>query len=129
MRSHPALFRLTFLLPDGAVAPSGFHQPSPEGCALAITWPLTAITGPSRKAVFDHASRLLRDTCRHLPPTSIAAALQTPARPAATDSWSIIVGADVAFSPTGLDAEFPVPETSQPPPKPRLKLVGERRGA
>lgn len=122
------LYRLSFLLPDGASAPAGFHQPSPEGCALQVTWPLVLIIGPSRGAVFDHASRLLRVTCRHLPPTAVAANLVTGARPAGQDAWTIIVGADVAFSPTGLDPEFPSQPLQRPPP-PRLRLVGEERGA
>lgn len=124
MAAHPITpYRLSFLLPGGATAPSGFHQPSPEGCALSVSWPLVLITGPSRKAVFDHASRLLRITCRHLPPTSIAATLVTPARPPGQDAWSIIVGADVAFSPTSLDPEFPIPPFERPPPRARLRLI------
>ncbi|MGY3393461.1 hypothetical protein ACVWW6_006052 [Bradyrhizobium sp. USDA 3311] len=128
MRPAPEAFRLTFLLPDGAAALSGFHQPSPEGCALDVRWPLVAIAGPSRKAVFDHAARLLRASCRHLPPTSVSAYLTTPAQPAGRDAWSIAVNADVSFSPTGLDAEFPIPPTGQPPPR-RLHLVEGGRGS
>jgi hypothetical protein len=107
MRSHPDLYRLTFLLPAGANARPGTHQPSPDGCALTVRFPLVEIMGPSRGAVFEHAARLLRLACRGLPPLSIASVLATPARPAGRDSWSIIVGADVAFSPTGLDPSFP----------------------
>lgn len=114
MRSHPDLFRLTFLLPDGADARPGTHQPSPEGCALTVRFPLVEISGPSRGAVFDHAARLLRLACRDLAPLSIASVLACPARPAAHDAWSIIVGADVAFSPTALDPEIPA---ARPPPQ------------
>jgi hypothetical protein len=121
MRSHPGSFQLTFLLPDGAAAVPGFHQPSPEGCSLAIAWPLVTIAGPSRRAVFDHATRLLRASCRHLPAASIAARLTTLGRPAGSDAWSIAINADVSFSPTGLDAEFPG-QLAQPPPL-RLEVI------
>ena len=126
MRPHPEACRLTFLLPDGAAVIAGFHQPSPDGCALDVTWPLVNIRGPSRRAVFDHASRLLRVACQHLPPTSIAASLVAADSPAGRDAWCIIVGADVAFSPTGLGAEFPRPELPKPEiaqPPPRLALI------
>jgi hypothetical protein len=106
MRSPPASFRLSFLLPAGADACSGSHRPSPEGCLLHVTAPLVEIAGPSREAVFEHAARFLRVSCRGLR-TSLAARLQTPARPSGTDTWSIILGADVAFSPTSLDPHFP----------------------
>lgn len=127
MRPAPEPLKLTFLLPDGAAVTPGFHQPSPEGCALAVAWPLIEISGPSRRAVLDQAARLLRLSCRHLPPLSIAAFLTTPGRPAGRDSLTIIVGADVAFSPTGLDPEFP----SEPPARPpaALRLVEGGRGS
>jgi hypothetical protein len=128
MRSHPGSFQLTFLLPGGAAAVPGFHQPSPEGCALAVAWPLVTISGPSRRAVFDHATRLLRLSCQHLPATSIAARLVTPGRPAGSDAWSIAVNADVSFSPTGIDPEFPGPEREHPPPR-RLAVVDGGRSA
>lgn len=126
MRCAPHCFSLTFLLPDGAAVTPGFHQPSPEGCALNVAWPLVEIAGPSRKAVFDHATRLLRLACRHLPPTPIAANLATPGRPSARDSWTIAVNADVSFSPTGIDPEFPLPASGAPPP---LRLVEGGRGS
>ncbi|MCK1501476.1 hypothetical protein [Bradyrhizobium sp. 188] len=128
MRPAPQSFKLTFLLPGGAAVTPGFHQPAPDGCALDVRWPLVEISGPSRRAVFDHATRLLRLSCRHLPPTAISAQLVTPARPAGRDAWSIIVGADVAFSPTGLDPEFPRPELAQPPPR-RLEVIEGGRGS
>lgn len=128
MRPAPEPFKLTFLLPDGAAATPGFHQPSPEGCALAVSWPLVEISGPSRRAVFDHTARLLRHACRHLPPTSIAAVLGTPGRPAARDPVNIIVGADVAFSPTGLDPDFPTEPPARPPPR-RLEVIAGGRSS
>lgn len=106
MRCHPGSFRLTFLLPAGAKASPGTHQPSPDGCVLTVTFPLAEILGPSREATFEHAARLLRVACRGQR-CAIAATLETPARPAVRDSWSIIVGADIAFSPTSLGPHFP----------------------
>jgi hypothetical protein len=124
MRCHPGLYRLSFLLPAGARCDSGSHQPSPDGCLLHVTFPLAEIVGPSREAVFEHATRLLRVSCSGLPPLSIAARLSTPGRPVGTDTWSIIVGADIAFSPTSLDPHFP----RRPQPPPDLEVVsGGRR--
>lgn len=115
MRSHPGSYRLSFLLPAGAVACSGSHAPSAYGCLLHITGgSLVEIVGPSREATFEHATRLLRESCRGRPPLWIAATLQTPVRPAGRDCWSIIIGADVAFSPTSLDPHFPVERESPP---------------
>ena len=110
MRSHPGCYRLSFMLPAGITADSGSHAPSPEGCLLHVTGgSLVEIVGPSREATFEHATRLLRVSCRGRPPLSIAATLRTPARPSGADSWSIIIGADVAFSPTALGPHFPRP--------------------
>jgi|SRR5579859_3669042 len=130
MPAYPGLFRLAFLLPTGANTDSGSHQPSPEGCLLHLTPPLAEIVGPSRDAVFEHATRFLRVTCRGQPPLSIAAQLQTPARPVGRDSWCIIVGADVSFSPTGLDPHLPhLPRRPPGQPPPSLAMVGGRGGA
>jgi hypothetical protein len=122
MRCHPGLYRLTFLLPPGSRCDSGSHQPSPDGCLLHVTFPLAEIVAPSREAAFDHAARLLRVSCRGLC-VAIAASLQTPARPAGRDTWSIIVGADIAFSPTSLPPHFP----ARPPPA--LALLSGGRSA
>jgi hypothetical protein len=118
MRSHPGSFRLSFLLPAGAKADAGNHQPSPEGCRLEVTFPLAVIAAPSREAAFEHAALLLRVACRGLR-ASIPARLETPGGPVAGDRWTIIVGADVAFSPTGLGVDFP--RQHQTPPA--LELV------
>jgi len=131
MRCHPGSFRLSFLLPAGLSADSGSHQPSPDGCFLHINRMLAEIVGPSREAVFEHAARLLRVSCRanlsgRLPPLSIGAVLSTPARPSGRDAWSIIVGADVAFSPTPLDPHFPMPDQARPPPDLALRSGGRR---
>jgi hypothetical protein len=127
MRSHPGLFRLSFLLPTGTTVVAGSHRPSPEGCLMHVEADrLIEIVGPSREAVFEHAARLLRVVCRGLSAVSIAAMLKTPARPVGHDSWTIIVGADVAFSPTALDPFFL--KDSIPRPSPVLELLrGARR--
>lgn len=107
MRSHPGSYRLTFLLPAGVTADRGRHSPSADGCVLAVAAKsIIEILGPSREAVFDHASRLLRVACKGRLPESISAMLTTTARPSGRDSWTIIVGADVAFSPTAIDPYF-----------------------
>lgn len=126
MRSHPELFRLSFLLPDGVKACPGSHQPSPHGCRVNVTaGSLVEITGPSREATFEHCAAFFRVARRATQrPFSIAATLVTPIRPAGRDSWSIIVGADVAFSPTSLDPHFPEPES----PRVALGLVVGARG-
>lgn len=113
MRCHPGSYRLSFLLPRGALACPGSHRPSPDGCLLHITYPMAEIIAPSREAAFEHAARLLRVSCRGQR-ASIAARLETPSRPVGSDAWTIVVGADVAFTPTGLDPYFPKPE--RPPP-------------
>lgn len=123
MRS-PHEYRLSFLLPPGARAEPGVHQPSGHGCAVRVTRPLAEIAGPSREAVFDQAARLVRIACRGLGPLSISAVLMTPSRPSGRDSWQIIVGADVSFAPTAIDAAFP---NARPPPC--LELVDGRGGA
>lgn len=112
MRYHPA-FTLAFLLPAGSVADSGKHRPSPEGCELVVTAPLVEISGPSREAVFEHAARFLRVACRDVR-ASISAFTTTFDQPAGRDSWAIVVGADVSFVPTSMDAQFP--RQARPPP-------------
>jgi len=65
------------------------------------------ITGPSREAVFDQAARLLRIAGKDSAPVSIAAVLCTPAPLSGRDNWSVIVNADIAFSPTSMPLELP----------------------
>jgi hypothetical protein len=121
MRSHPDRYRLTFLLPAGITADAGSHAPSPEGCLLHVGDGLVVIVGPSREATFERATRFLRVVCRGRR-EAIAATLRMPDQLAGGDSWSIQVGADVAFSPTSLDPYFPKPES----PHPQIELVGGR---
>lgn len=114
MRSHPGLFDLSFLLPRGAPRPR-FDGFSEHPCVVEIDGPLVRIRGDSREAVFDCASALVRPLQANRP-VSIAAILHTPSRPSGFDRWSIIVGADVAFSPTSLDPHFPraAPASAKP---------------
>lgn len=107
MRCHPGSFHLSFLLPRGVAADSGSHAPSEAGCSMRVLPPLVKISGPSREAVFEHATRLLRVSCRGQAPLSIASTLVSPLPVSGSDSWQIHVGADVAFSPTSLDPYFP----------------------
>lgn len=106
MRSHPALFRVTFLLPAGSQAEPGRHQPSAEGCTLDIQSPFVEICGPSREACFEHAARLVRIACkgRH----NIDVRVQQPGLGLRTGyAWQMTVGADVSFSPTSMDPYLP----------------------
>jgi hypothetical protein len=108
MRSHPGSYRLSFMLPTGvsidrAVASAVCADPEfiVAGCTVRLSLPLVKIAGPSRDAVFDATAVLLQRGW------SAAALVQSPGPAAGTDSWSIIVGANVAFSPTSLDPHFP----------------------
>ena len=127
MRSHPGSYRLTFLLPAGSHADSGRHQPSPDGCSLKITFPFVEITGPSREATFEHATRLVRTACRGRHAITALLQLAWPElglrQPCGGDSWTITIGADVSFSPTSIDPYLPR-EAGRPPPA--LQLVGGR---
>ena len=97
------------MLPKGICADSGSHAPSDLGCSMRVLAPLVKISGPSREAVFEHATRLLRVSCRGRGPLSIAATLVSPLPVSGTDRWSISVGADVAFAPTSLGHWLPSP--------------------
>lgn len=126
---------LTFLLPAGSRrvdAPAGGWPPQfmvELGRAGLVT-----IMGPSRDAIFDVAASVARQACAGLPEQSIA--IRVYARPieresatrdwlhvsteslGAVDGWSMIVGAEVAFSPTALDSYFPKLEPmARPAPK------------
>ena len=113
MRSHPGLFHLSFLLPKGIIADSGSHAPFDTGCSIRVLPPLVKISGPSREAVFEHATQLLRVRCRGHGALSIAATLVSPLPVSGSDSWSIIVGAEIAFSPTSLNPHFPLSATGR----------------
>jgi hypothetical protein len=116
MSAYPAdpdhLVRLTFRLPGAIAAPTGPFRDT-EGCRLHVDRTgLVRIDGPCRERVQQITARFLYAACRSiiigaLPPECIAALMRTYSgergRPA-SDSWQIIVGADIAFAPTGLPA-------------------------
>jgi hypothetical protein len=98
------------LLPRGLAAIEGTPAPSDDGCTLEIDGPLVRVRGGSREAVFEHATRLLKIAHGGQGrPLAISAILHSPSRPSGFDRWSIIVGAEVAFSPTALDPWLPGP--------------------
>ena len=114
-----APFHLTFLLPPALTlgVNIGIQHPCLHQCLLRIEPHrgrdyIVRITGPSREKCFDQASRYLRVAARgHIATGSalqISAVLVTPARVCSgRDTWTIIVGADVACAPTGLGADIP----------------------
>lgn len=122
-------YRLTFQLPRAIarVAASRVRSLTLDGCTLEILdGGLVAITAPSRDSSFNQAAAVLRARGGNEPPASIAAVLETPS-PRGRDGWIIIVGADVAFAPTGLPAHFPLVEhgpAEKPPPD--LLLVANK---
>lgn len=96
MSSSPGSYRLSFALPRDWRLSYGGPQPAANGCLLTIQ---------HRDAVFEDAAALFRSVLQMAPgPLSIAATLETPH---GKDTWSIILRADVAFSPTSLDPHFP----------------------
>lgn len=112
MRESPEPFRLSFLLPAALIlrVPPGRHQPCLAGCRLDVDRVgLAVILGPSPARVFDQAERFLQPHLRELPALAIAANLKFPGRidGGKTDHWTIIVGADIAFSPTPIEPYIP----------------------
>lgn len=127
----PGFVRLSFLVPsdfaiDASLAAANPPPSSPYGCVVSAIFgtslPLIEIKGPSREAVFERAALYLhalkRTTSR---PVAIAATLETPPddrlRRGFRDSWTIIIGAEIAFSPTGIDPHFPRALPARPPPE------------
>lgn len=105
MRSHPR-YVLHFGLPRDFRLSYDGPQPMPNGSVLTAFHNQVTIEGPSREAVFDDATVMFRAILTMTrAPVAVAARLQTPS--SGSDAWSIIIGADVAFSPTGLDPHFP----------------------
>ena len=107
-------YRLTFLLPAAyaLIAKPGKQIPCLRTCLLVVGEAgHVTVTGKWRQAVFDQAATFLRQILRDLkragnlpPPISIACRLTGPN---GEDGWQIIVGADVAFTPCGLEPQFP----------------------
>lgn len=120
MRSiTPPLYRLAFLAPRAiarAARKRGERNLVLGGCRLSIDdCGLVAITAPSRDLAFGQAAFVLRVRGGGEPPASIAAVLESP-QPRGRDGWTIILGGDVAFSPTGLPAHFPMLELATTTP-------------
>jgi hypothetical protein len=110
--------RLSFVMPSALRQPAAVRGPfGPfDGCTLEVNRAgLVVIEGPSRERVQDLASRYLRVVARDViagekPPLVIPSIIRTyhegkgaPGR----DSWQIIVGADIAFAPTGIEPYLP----------------------
>lgn len=114
MRLSPGVYRLTFMLPriiaEAAIA--GDHRPSFEGCKLSISRAgIVEIKGPSKELVFSQGRRLVRVLSKGFEAYCLPARLETPLRDRfgrpypGRDTWTIIVNAEVAFSPTSLPAD------------------------
>jgi hypothetical protein len=76
------------------------HKPARNGCQLRIDRAgLVHVTGPSRRAVFEHAARFLRQVGKDRGPIAITAVVESPsgywAGSSGRDFWSIAVGAEV----------------------------------
>jgi hypothetical protein len=105
--THP--WRLVFMLPATLLlrARIGVHHPSLAGCLLHVKQAgLVEIGGPCREAVFDQTARFLRVLRKgmDLPPTSIDARSSCSL---GRDSWQIVIGADIAFMPGGIEPHMP----------------------
>jgi hypothetical protein len=107
MRSSPGSFRLSFLLPPGVTAAPDTYSGWVPHCAVEIDRLRAVITGPSKDAVIEQAARLVRVICLGRRDLSIDATLESPPPLSGRDAWTIVVGADIAFLPTGLGALFP----------------------
>lgn len=103
--------RLIFMLPAAIAGsvPYGRHHPCLHACILNVErGGRIVIEGPSRERVFEQATRFLRVVAKGHGRFSIAAVLTTPPPSRGRDGWQIIVGADVAFSPSEIEAQFPL---------------------
>jgi hypothetical protein len=104
-------FRLSFMLPAaiGAFVRPGRHCPCLHGCLVDVHRnSLVTIDGRSRTEVFRQAQLWLRPLVKDRPPFSIAANLITRDRHRVP--YQIVVRAEVAFVPGGIEAEIPAPE-------------------
>ncbi len=125
---------LTFLLPPGARRIVTPVDGWPYGCLVEFgRTSLVSIMGPSREAAFDAAGQILSDGCTGLAQTSVSLRVYQfpPKEPAdgrdwlrvssgggVTDGWTAIIGAGVAFSPTGVDPYFPrIQKEARPAPR------------
>jgi hypothetical protein len=114
------LYSLTFLLPAilALLAPVGRHCPCLMGCLVTVGRNgFVVVDGTSREGVFEQTGRFLRQLLKVLrdagnvpPATSIAGRLRGPT---GEDSWQIVIGAEVAFAPGGIEAQFPAGEAAE----------------
>lgn len=113
MRTDPfcEAHRLTFTLPPTLrlSVPLGRHQPCVAGCVLTVNAAhQVTIEGRYRDTVFDQVRRFLKVHAKGHGALSMVAILYTPADPAnpcarsGRDSWSIIIGAEIAIVPTSM---------------------------
>jgi hypothetical protein len=108
-------YRMRFLLPRTLMlgVQIGRHHPCLHQCLLEVDKAyVVRVRAPTREKLFAQASAWLRTAAKgHIADGQsfqISAKVQTPARICAgLDSWTIVVGADVAFAPTGLGVEMP----------------------
>lgn len=106
--ASPESFILSFMLPKGVELRPAEIDVAVYGCKIRFERPVVKVFGPGREAVFSCAATVvLRAGGIHPGPRSIAALLKSPPPASGVDSWSIIVGAEVAFSPTAIDPYFP----------------------
>jgi hypothetical protein len=94
-------------LPPGSASALGVYSGWVPHCAIEIDLVRAVITGPSKEAVIEQTARLVRTICFGRQDLSIDAVLESPPPGGGRDGWTLIVGADIAFAPTGLGATFP----------------------
>lgn len=120
-----APYQLSFLLPAQLAfsVPVGRHHPCLHQCILTVGLNgLVSIEAPSKERAFEQATRFLRKIAKGHAPMSITAVLAT-SEPRGRDGWSIIVGTDVAFSPTSLPPYLADKlQTNDPDEKPRVTM-------
>lgn len=120
-----APYQLSFLLPPSLAfsVPAGRHHPCLHQCILTVGLNgLVMIEAPSRERSFEQATRFLRTVAKGHAPMSITALLATE-EPRGRDGWSIIIGTDVAFSPTSLPPYLAEKlQTQDPGEKPRVTM-------
>ncbi len=119
MQSFPDLVSLSFLLPDGAdpQRAAAHYRPLYDGNFTLYAAGLATFGADSRRAVFTNAAAFIRELSLS-GPVEIAATVITagaPGMPSGRDGWTLIVGAEVAFCPTGLGAQFPALPARPPP--------------
>lgn len=105
--SAPPSYRLSFLLPQGLSPRLGAYADWVPGCVVEIDRAQAVVLGPSCQRLFEQTARLVRVICYGKGPFSIAACVESPPPISGRDGWTIIVGADIAFSPTALGSTFP----------------------